>query len=435
MQFATGIGFKSLKLRQRLKSIYANSLYRNAIYLMLNSAVQALLGFVFWILAARLYTAEAVGFASAALSAVSLLSCIAAFGFGMGLIRYLPDAGVATKSLINSVFSANAISAVFISAIFIAGLGIWSPGLLFIRDQRIYMLFFVVFTAATCLAGMAPYSFIARKRSEFALIQSLIFMITKIILVVLLAQFFAAFGIFTAVGIGYLIAIIVSVSVLLPRIVKGYFPLPGIRIDLLKTIIKFSSFNYIADIFGAAPALILPIMIVNILGAEQTAYFFITWSIASLLYAIGSSTSLSIFAEGSNNGQITTRHMWQSLKFILILLIPSIILMIFLADKLLLIFGKAYSAEGTQLLMMLALSALPLSINSIYFSRKKVEKDMKPVTCFTGLIAALTLALSYLLLPEFGLISAGISWLASQTLATIIILLILLNKRLPKHSI
>lgn len=127
--------------------------------------------------------------------------------------------------------------------------------------------------------------------------------------------------------------------------------------------------------------------------------------------------------------------MWQSLKFILILLIPSIILMIFLADKLLLIFGKAYSAEGTQLLMMLALSALPLSINSIYFSRKKVEKDMKPVTCFTGLIAALTLVLSYLLLPEFGLISAGISWLASQTLATIIILLILLNKRLPKHSI
>lgn len=49
---------------------------------MLNSAVQALLGFVFWILAARLYTAEAVGLASAALSAVSLLSLLAIFGLG-----------------------------------------------------------------------------------------------------------------------------------------------------------------------------------------------------------------------------------------------------------------------------------------------------------------------------------------------------------------
>jgi O-antigen/teichoic acid export membrane protein len=434
MQFTNGIGFKSLKLRQHIKSLFANSLYRNSIYLMLNSAVQALLGFVFWILVARLCTAEAVGLASAALSAISLLSLLATFGLGMGLIRNLPAAGVDTKSLINSVFSVNAISAVFISAIFIAGLGIWSPSLQFIRDQPTYMLSFIVFTVATCLAGISPNAYIAGKRSEFALIQSSIFMITKIILVVLLAQFFAAFGIFSAVGIGYLIAVSVGVLILLPRIVKDYFPLPVIRIDLLKSILKYSSLNYVADIFVAAPALVLPIIIINVLGAEQTAYFFITWNIASLMYAIGSATSLSIFAEGANNGEVTSGHIWQSLKFIWILLIPAILLLILQGDQLLLIFGKAYSEEGKQLLIILALSAVPLSINSIYFSKKKVERDMKPVIYFAGLIAALTLGLSYLLLPEFGLIYAGIAWLASQSLAALIILLIFLKNKLPKHN-
>lgn len=66
--------------------------------------------------------------------------------------------------------------------------------------------------------------------------------------------------------------------------------------------------------------------------------------------------------------------MWQSLKFILILLIPATILMIFLGDKLLLIFGEAYSAEGNQLLLVLALSAIPLSINGIYFSKRKWKR-------------------------------------------------------------
>lgn len=187
----------------------------------------------------------------------------------------------------NSVFTFNAILAVIISAVFIAGLNIWSPGLLFIRDQPVYMLAFIVFTVATCLAGISHYAYIARKRAEFALMQSSIFMITKIILLVLLAQFFAAFGIFSAVGTGYVIAVSVGVLVLLPRVVKDYFPLPGIQVELLNRIIKFSSFNYVADIFAVAPALVLPIMILNLLGAEQTAYFFITWSIASLLYAIG----------------------------------------------------------------------------------------------------------------------------------------------------
>ena len=402
---------------------------------MLNSAVTALLGFVFWILAARLYTAEAVGLASAALSAVSLLSGIAAVGLGMGLVRYSPDAGGDAKKLINSVFTTNVILAIIIAAVFIIGLDIWSPGLIFIREQPLYLLLFIIFTVATGLTGMAQYSFIARKRSDFALIQSCIFMISKIILVVLLAQIFAAFGIFSAVGIGYMIAVSLGIFILLPRIVKGYFPLPGIRINLLKGIIKFSSFNYVADIIATAPALVLSIMIVNMLGPEQTAYFFITWSIAGLLYAIGSSTSLSIFAEGSNNGQITPGHMWQSLKFILILLIPAIILMILLGDKLLLIFGKEYSEEGTRLLMMLTLTALPLSINSIYFSKKKVEKDMKPVILFSGLIAALTLGLSYLLLPQFGLIAAGAAWLASQAITAMIILVIFIRNRTLKRNI
>ena len=57
---------KVLTSREGLKNLYGVSLYRNAVYLMLNSAILAITGFFFWVLAARLYPVEGVGFASAA---------------------------------------------------------------------------------------------------------------------------------------------------------------------------------------------------------------------------------------------------------------------------------------------------------------------------------------------------------------------------------
>jgi len=51
--------------REGLKSLYSIPLYRNAIYLMLNSAILAITGFFFWVVATRLYPVEGVGLVSA----------------------------------------------------------------------------------------------------------------------------------------------------------------------------------------------------------------------------------------------------------------------------------------------------------------------------------------------------------------------------------
>jgi len=72
-----------------IKSLYGVSFYRNAVYLMLSSGVTAALGFVFWILAARFYSASDVGLASAIISAAGLLALLSTLGLNYGLIRFL----------------------------------------------------------------------------------------------------------------------------------------------------------------------------------------------------------------------------------------------------------------------------------------------------------------------------------------------------------
>src|SRR5947209_17903044 len=62
----------------------------NAGSLVGTTAVTSMLGFVYWWLAARQFPPEAVGFASAAISAMMLLGTVCILGLGTLLIRELP---------------------------------------------------------------------------------------------------------------------------------------------------------------------------------------------------------------------------------------------------------------------------------------------------------------------------------------------------------
>jgi len=81
----------------------------------------------------------------------------------------------------------------------------------------------------------------------------------------------------------------------------------GIRVGLaidrgfLNDAFHFSAGNYLAGLFITCPNLILPIMVLNTLGAEQAAYYYIAFAIASLLFMIRNAVSMSLFVEGSHD--------------------------------------------------------------------------------------------------------------------------------------
>ena len=66
----------------RLRS---DSLLRNSLYIMATTAATALIGFVYWLVAARMYPASAIGLASALISVMALASTLANLGIGPAL--------------------------------------------------------------------------------------------------------------------------------------------------------------------------------------------------------------------------------------------------------------------------------------------------------------------------------------------------------------
>ncbi|MGB2852963.1 MAG: MATE family efflux transporter, partial [Dehalococcoidia bacterium] len=180
---------------------------------------------------------------------------------------------------------------------------------------------------------------------------------------------------------------------------------------------------------------ILPLMVVNLIGAEANAYFYIAWAIATVLFSVPLSTSFSLFAEGSYDEEILGKNTRRSLVFTFAIVIPAMLLIILIGDKLLLLFAPAYAENATSLLRVLAVSALPLSLNQIYFGAKRVEMKMKSVIVLTAFIAIATLALSSVLLPRMGILGVGVAWLSSQgtvALAIIVIWASRIRRQLPR---
>jgi len=70
----------------------ADHLVRNSPNLVLNSGLQAALGFAFWLIAARLFATADAGRASSLIAATALISYVALLDLNSTSVRYLPTA-------------------------------------------------------------------------------------------------------------------------------------------------------------------------------------------------------------------------------------------------------------------------------------------------------------------------------------------------------
>ncbi len=400
--------------QQGITDLYKTSLYRNAIYLLLNFVVMGATGFLFWIAAARLYSTEAVGLASATIAAMGLLGLLSTLGLDFALIRFLPNAKENSNAMINSCCTINILISTVVALIFIVGLDFWAPALMQIRNDPFFLTMFIISVGANVLFVTLQQIFVATRKASYAVIRGAIFGLFRFVPLVIMAAFFESFGIFASWAIGLLLAIAVALFIIIPRIQENYYPMLTINKDIVKGMFRFSFVNYFANLFWGAPGFILPIVVVNVLDADKTAYYYIAWAVTNILYMIPVSLSFSLFAEGSNDDNNLKRNITKSVKVLLLVLLPTVLLTVLLADKLLLLFGEDYSENSTRLLQIFAISALPLSLNNIYFSIKRVQMKMKSVVVLNLLVATITMALSCILLPRMGINGVGVAWLASQ---------------------
>jgi len=185
---------------------------------------------------------------------------------------------------------------------------------------------------------------------------------------------------------------------------------------------RYAAGNYLSNLLSGSLSFILPLMVVNLLGARQNAYFYVAWMIAGLLSAIPIAVSQSLFAEGSHFEDKLHENVTKSLKLTFLLLVPAVVVLILAGKWLLLTFGQSYSLNAVSLLWILSLSSIPLAVNLIYSSILRVKGRLKELIAIRAFIAVSVLPSSYLLMPAFGTMGIGYAWFGAHAVAAIYIL-------------
>ena len=397
------------KSLSELKHYIRDPLYKNSFLIMLSSISSAIFGFIFWMLAAKLYPKEDVGIATALISSLSLLIMLSRFGLDQSIIRFFPEKDKSkvfgTAVIITTFF------AVLFGIIFIAGTGIWSPELNGIKK---YAPLYLLFLAVNSISSLAGTSFVALRKAEYYFFQNLLAGLRIFFLFPLL--FLGAIGIFSSVGMAFFITLTFSLFFLIK---SGITP-AGIDRKFLNDAFHFSAGNYITGLLITAPNMILPIMVLNILGAGKTAHYYIAFAIASLLFMIPGAVSTSLFVEGSH-GEALKKITLKSLFAIFSLLIPAVIILYFFGGFILNLIGKSYAVAGFNLLRIMALSSFFVAICRIYLSIKRVQKDIKGLILLSALIFVLLLGLSYVFMLKFGIIGVGYAWMVGYGLGSLLV--------------
>jgi O-antigen/teichoic acid export membrane protein len=397
-------------------------IYSRAYALIISSASTAVLGFVYWTLAARLYSAHDLGVNAALISTMMFLSYVSQLGLAGALTRFIPTAGRATTRLILGSYGLAVLVSGAVASIFILGARIWASGVRQLIDSPAAIAWFLAAAMAWSLFALQDAVLTGLRRTVWVPIENTIFAVVKILVLVALAGSLTGAGVYVSWTVPAALSIVpINIMIFrwfLPSHVShhgGTEPegSPGL-------IARYLASDYGGSLLVSASTSLLPLIVLATAGASASAYYYIAWTVAYSLQMFSVNMAISLSVEGAGQRSQVGRAMRRMLKLLVGLQLPLAVLIAIFAPVILQIFGRGYSDEGAMLLRLLALGVFPHGVNMVCLGVARVRRQLRVIFAIQAAQAGSFLALAIVLMPEMGITGAGAAFLLGQSAVALV---------------
>ncbi|MYS93093.1 MULTISPECIES: lipopolysaccharide biosynthesis protein [Streptomyces] len=406
-------------------------LLRNGHLLAMSSLVNAALGAVFWVLATHWYDERTVGLNYATISAATLLSTVGQLNLSDFLVRFVPAAGRHTRKLVLACYAAGIACSALAAVGFLLLVPRIAPGLDFLLTP-VTGAFFVAYTAGYAIFALQDGALTGVRHPGWVVAENVIFAVVKILLLAV----GAALTLFTGILISWAGALVVAVLVanvfLLRRAVPRH-ERQAPQTERPPRMVGYATADYAGSLFRMAAYSLVPLLVLNALGPAHNAYFSLAWIIGYIPYLLATNMGSSLIVEAAHAPGRLAQHTFRVLRHSAVFLALGAVAIVVAAPYVLSFFGPGYADQGTTLLRLLALSALPNLLVSVAVDVARMRRRLRMVVGLQLVLCALVLGLSHVLLPVLGLTGAGVAWLVAQCLVALY-LLIWRSHWLPRSS-
>ncbi|NUP14665.1 MAG: lipopolysaccharide biosynthesis protein [Streptomyces sp.] len=391
-----------------------SQLFRNAYALMINTGISAVLGLGFWLAAARYYSDSAVGQGSAAIAAMKFLAGLTAVTLTGALARFIPVAGRSSARLIFRTYAGSCVIVALAAGVFLLTLDLWGPSYRFLNGAA-GGLFFVVAVIAWNLLTLQDGVLTGLRSAVWVPVGNTVFSAVKLGLLVAFAMAIPTAGVF----VSWVAAIAVSVLPLgwlvfrrlVPRHVEAtedHAAPPSLR-----EVGRFLAGDYTGSLFSLAVVYLIPVIVAAQVSSEDNAYFYITATIGGTVNLLAINMGASLTVEGSHDPGRLAANTRAALRRMARIMVPVAAILFFGAPWILGVFGSGYADAATPLLRWFAVGALLRVVMETYFAVLRTQSRTAGLAWLQGVLCALVLGLTLLLLPRMGLTGAGVAEIAS----------------------
>ncbi len=416
-------------LVHRLKN---DSLLRNSIFIMASTIVTSGIGYLYWVLAARMYSAHDIGLASAFISAMTLTSIFANMGIGSALVQLLPRraSGHAWSLTLNVCIAIGILTSLIGGVIVAIALPLLSAQFAIIQSHLAYAVIFIISVIVCTVATLLDQTFLAERATSNMAVRNAIFALLKLPLMIVFVQI-GALGIYFSWVLALAATVVLAGFVLIPRLKRGYcVAIRGASEQIRPMFSAFAGHHFI-NIGGILPLYLLPVFVAIRLSVTDNAYFYTTWMMGSVFFMVSPSVASALFSEGAHEASDVISKARKSILIISILLLPILLVFLVGGRYLMLVFGPDYPLHGLLLLMLLTISAVPDAITNVYVSLLRVQRRLYQAAFLNLSMATITLALAWILLPRIGIVGAGWAWLIAQSFGSLLVGTDILLSRKP----
>lgn len=374
------------------------------------------LGFLFWLLAARLFPPSEVGLAAAVISAMMLCTNIALLGLGAAVISRLPHHRVAPAALLNSVLSLVTVASAIVAALFLLVARVALPELSTVAERPLYGVLFLVTVVCGTLVLLLEQTSTAMRRGDHALMRGIVQGVVTVVALVgivvvsdatdpllLLVPWVAATFAAMALGVRQL-----------HRSVSGYRARWSIRRPLARELFRSGLPNHALTLAERAPALLLPVIVVEVLSPADNATWYAVWMMALIVFTVPVQVGMALFAEVADDAGRLAASVRTAIRAALFVGVPAAVLLAILGRPLLSLLGSGYADQGAAPLRILVVAILPLTLVQAYFAACRGSGRLGEAIATGWTSGAVALVAAAIAASAGGLSAMAVAWLLVQ---------------------
>lgn len=423
---------RPIAVGRRLHRLMANRGVINSGYVLAAAVVTAALGYGYWFVAAKFYSASDVGLAAALISALTIASALSNLGVHSVLVQVLPkhrndqalwSSWVSSLMLLGAVTGlVGATASLFILRAMSAQFAVVTRS---IFGAILLTLGVILWTVGTAF----DWAFVAERASKYMFYRNTVFAILKLILVAVPPfTILGARGVLLSWVSASLVSVVTAVHSLKRIAPSLTFVIRGTLARLYDVRLMLAG-NHFTNIGNAATVFMLPILVVARLSARQNAYFYVAWNIGSVLFMVPMAISTTLFSEGAHSPNTVRSQSARSALLALTFMLPMGAILWIFAHAILRVVGEEYALEGRRVLTILVIASVPTAITQMYTAVLRVEHRYRFAAALNLELALVTLAGTWWLLPKIGIATPGWLWLVAQSIGASVVGLDILTSR------